>query len=76
MCLPSHSCVNFATWDKDNNKNNDNRLICFIINNGKLNLNKLPSTRVPIATKNGWVEVQELLASFLRKLQTRDAENW
>lgn len=20
MCLPSHSCVNFATWDKDNNK--------------------------------------------------------
>lgn len=75
MCLPPHSCANFATCDKDNEKN-DNHLICFIINNGKLNLNKLPSTRVPIATQNGWVEVLELLALFLLKLQTCDAENW
>ena len=48
VCLPSHLCGNFASWDKDDEKN-DNCLICFIINNGKLN--KFPSTRAPITTK-------------------------
>ena len=41
-----------------------------------LNLSKLPSTRVFVATENGSVEVLELVAIFLLKTGAFSAKNW
>ena len=40
------------------------------------NLNKLPNTRVFVATENGSVEVLKMVALFLLKTETFTAENW
>ena len=39
-------------------------------------LNKLPNTRVFVAAENGSVEVLELVALFLLKMETFGAKNW
>ena len=51
----------------------DNRLILLM---NLTRSNKLPNTRVFVAAENGSVEVLELLALFLLKTGTFDAENW